>query len=71
MSEFAQLNPAERILMGLGLNDDNLHAPNEKMELDNFFRGNEAAAYLQEELGAMTFTSNRRSGGKPAKRNRR
>jgi acetylornithine deacetylase/succinyl-diaminopimelate desuccinylase-like protein len=59
------------ILMGLGLNDDNLHAPNEKMELDNFFRGNEAAAYLQEELGAMTFPSKPRTGGKTVKRSRR
>jgi acetylornithine deacetylase/succinyl-diaminopimelate desuccinylase-like protein len=39
------------ILMGIGLHDDNLHAPNEKLDLDNFFLGNEAAAYLMEELG--------------------
>ncbi|HZN55604.1 MAG TPA: dipeptidase [Candidatus Polarisedimenticolaceae bacterium] len=40
------------VLMGIGLHDDNLHAPNEKIDLDNFFSGNEAAAYLMEELGA-------------------
>jgi acetylornithine deacetylase/succinyl-diaminopimelate desuccinylase-like protein len=39
------------VLLGIGLHDDNLHAPNEKMDLDNFFRGNEAAAFLMEELG--------------------
>ena len=43
---------APAILMGLGLNDDNLHAPNEKMELDNFYRGIEASAFLMEELAA-------------------
>ncbi len=39
------------VLMGIGLPDDNLHAPNEKMDLDQFYRGIEAAAYLMEELG--------------------
>ncbi len=38
------------VLLGVGLPDDNLHAPNEKLDLDNFFRGIEAAAYLQEEM---------------------
>jgi acetylornithine deacetylase/succinyl-diaminopimelate desuccinylase-like protein len=37
--------------MGFGLHDDNLHAPNEKMDIDNFERGNAAAAFLFEELG--------------------
>jgi acetylornithine deacetylase/succinyl-diaminopimelate desuccinylase-like protein len=36
------------VLMGFGLPDDNLHAPNEKMHLPNFFRGIEAMArYLE------------------------
>ncbi len=42
------------VLMGLGLNDDNLHAPNEKMELDNFYRGIAASAFLMEELAAAS-----------------
>jgi len=29
------------VLMGIGLPDDNLHAPNEKFDLDQFYRGNE------------------------------
>jgi len=41
------------VLMGLGLNDDNLHAPDEKMELDNFYRGIAASAFLMEELAVV------------------
>lgn len=51
IATFGKTLKVPSVLMGIGLNDDNLHAPNEKMELDNFFRGNEAAAYLMEELG--------------------
>jgi acetylornithine deacetylase/succinyl-diaminopimelate desuccinylase-like protein len=39
------------VLMGIGLPDDNLHAPNEKMDVDQFYKGIEAAAYLMEEFG--------------------
>ena len=36
------------VLMGFGLPDDNLHAPNEKFHLPNFYRGIEAVArYLE------------------------
>ncbi len=35
-------------MMGFGLPDDNLHAPNEKFHLPNFYRGIEAIArYLE------------------------
>jgi acetylornithine deacetylase/succinyl-diaminopimelate desuccinylase-like protein len=40
------------VMMGFGLPDDNLHAPNEKMYLPNFFRGVEAVARYLEILGA-------------------
>jgi acetylornithine deacetylase/succinyl-diaminopimelate desuccinylase-like protein len=40
------------VMMGFGLPDDNLHAPNEKMHLPNFFRGIEAVARYLEILGA-------------------
>ncbi|MDE3161597.1 MAG: dipeptidase [Acidobacteriota bacterium] len=39
------------VLMGFGLPDDNLHAPNEKFHLPNFFRGIEAVARYLEILG--------------------
>ena len=41
------------LLVGFGLNDDILHAPNEKLDLDNFYKGMEASAYLMEELGEI------------------
>ncbi|MEK7408967.1 MAG: dipeptidase [Acidobacteriota bacterium] len=39
------------VLMGFGLPDDNLHAPNEKFHLPNFYRGIEAAARFLEKVG--------------------
>jgi acetylornithine deacetylase/succinyl-diaminopimelate desuccinylase-like protein len=40
------------VMMGFGLPDDNLHAPNEKLHLPNFFRGIEAVARYLEILGS-------------------
>ncbi|MBM3726473.1 MAG: dipeptidase [Acidobacteria bacterium] len=40
------------VMMGFGLPDDNLHAPNEKLNLDNFFRGISATARFLELAGA-------------------
>ena len=41
------------VLMGFGLPDDNLHAPNEKLHLPNFFRGIEAVElFLKEAANA-------------------
>jgi len=40
------------VMMGFGLPDDNLHAPNEKFHLPNFYRGIEAVARYLEILGA-------------------
>ncbi len=39
------------VLMGFGLPDDNLHAPNEKFHLPNFYNGIEAVAHYFEKLG--------------------
>ena len=41
------------ILLGLGLPDDNLHAPNERFSLDQFHRGIHAAAAVLLNLGAL------------------
>lgn len=51
IATFERLLRVPAVLMGIGLNDDNLHAPNEKIDLDQFERGNVAAAFLFEELG--------------------
>ena len=40
------------VMMGFGLPDDNLHAPNEKFHLPNFFRGIETVARYLQILGA-------------------
>ena len=39
------------VMMGFGLPDDNLHAPNEKFHLPNFYRGIETVAKYLEILG--------------------
>jgi acetylornithine deacetylase/succinyl-diaminopimelate desuccinylase-like protein len=38
------------VLVGLGLNDDRLHSPNEKFDLVNFYAGIRTSAYLWTEL---------------------
>jgi acetylornithine deacetylase/succinyl-diaminopimelate desuccinylase-like protein len=40
------------IMMGFGLPDDNLHAPNEKFNLDHFYRGIETSIRLMDELAS-------------------
>ena len=36
------LEESPTVMMGMGLPDDNLHAPNEKFHIPNFYRGIEA-----------------------------
>jgi len=48
---FQQALGAPVIFMGFGLPDDNLHAPNEKFYLPNFYRGIETAIAFLEEIG--------------------
>ena len=43
-----------RVLFGVGLPDENAHAPNEKLDLGNFHNGVIASAYLYEEIGELT-----------------
>lgn len=50
VATFQELLKVPSILMGIGLPDDNLHAPNEKLDLENFFGGILSAAYLLEEV---------------------
>jgi acetylornithine deacetylase/succinyl-diaminopimelate desuccinylase-like protein len=39
------------VMMGFGLPDDNLHAPNEKFHIPNFHRGIETICRFFEKLG--------------------
>jgi len=50
VSLFSTTLHAPCVLMGLGLPDDNLHAPNEKMKLDNIMRGITASASFMRRL---------------------
>jgi acetylornithine deacetylase/succinyl-diaminopimelate desuccinylase-like protein len=40
------------VMIGFGLPDDNTHAPNEKLNLSNFYRGIEAIAQYLQNLGS-------------------
>ena len=50
MATFQETHGLPSILMGFGLADDNLHAPNEKFNLTSFHGGTKSCAYLYEEL---------------------
>ena len=50
VSLFSKVLGVPSVLMGFGLPDDNLHAPNEKMKLDNVYKGIEASARYIEML---------------------
>src|SRR5690242_12349699 len=48
---FDQYLGVPSVMLGFGLPDDNLHAPNEKFHLPNFYRGIEAVAHYLDTLG--------------------
>src|SRR5579871_2279320 len=52
VAAFEQSLGIPSVMMGFGLPDDNLHAPNEKLHLPNFYRGIEAVARYLDLLGA-------------------
>jgi len=52
VATFEQSLGIPSVMMGFGLPDDNLHAPNEKMHLPNFYRGIEAVSRYLDLLGA-------------------
>ncbi|HEX9051289.1 MAG TPA: dipeptidase [Anaeromyxobacter sp.] len=65
------------ILMGFGLPDENSHAPNERLDLENYRKGILSAVYLYEELArapaaaAAARGSARRTARRPRKPGRR
>jgi len=48
--EFADRLNASPVLMGLGLNTENLHSPNEHFNLNHFQLGIKSSAYFLEEF---------------------
>jgi acetylornithine deacetylase/succinyl-diaminopimelate desuccinylase-like protein len=50
MATFQKTHGLPCIMMGFGLHDDQVHAPNEKFSLTSFHGGTKSCAYLYEEL---------------------
>ena len=51
VTDFQDVLKIPSVMMGFGLPDDNLHAPNEKFHIPNFHRGIETICLLLEKLG--------------------
>jgi len=51
VATFREILGLPSVLFGVGLPDENAHAPNEKLDLNNFHGGVIAAAYLYDEVG--------------------
>ncbi|MBV8073806.1 MAG: dipeptidase [Candidatus Eremiobacteraeota bacterium] len=52
VSSFDRILDLPQVLIGVGLPDDAIHAPNEKFDLRQFFGGIETMVYLYDELAA-------------------
>jgi acetylornithine deacetylase/succinyl-diaminopimelate desuccinylase-like protein len=50
VSSFDRILGLPQVLIGVGLPDDAIHAPNEKFDLGQFFGGIETMTYLYDEL---------------------
>ena len=50
VSTFQEELQVPAVLFGVGLPDENAHAPNEKLDLSNFHNGVIAAAHLYQEI---------------------
>jgi len=51
VTDFQDVLKTPSVMMGFGLPDDNLHAPNEKFHIPNFYRGIESICVFLEKLG--------------------
>jgi acetylornithine deacetylase/succinyl-diaminopimelate desuccinylase-like protein len=51
------------VLFGVGLPDENAHAPNEKLDLGNFHGGVIASAYLYQEIAQLRPSTHSASSG--------
>jgi acetylornithine deacetylase/succinyl-diaminopimelate desuccinylase-like protein len=57
VESFARVMGLQAVLVGLGLPDDQIHAPNEKFTLDMYFKGIRVLGRLWDELAASLGTS--------------
>ncbi len=53
VNSFNEVLGADAILLGFGLPDDNIHSPNEKFDLNNFYKGISTVAYYYDELSKI------------------
>src|ERR1700735_2011746 len=51
VTNFQDVLKIPSVMMGFGLPDDNLHAPNEKFHIPNFYKGSETICLFFEKLG--------------------
>jgi acetylornithine deacetylase/succinyl-diaminopimelate desuccinylase-like protein len=54
VATFQQELQLPTVLFGIGLPDENAHAPNEKLDLENFHNGVIAAAYFYDEIAGVS-----------------
>ena len=54
VSTFQEVLGLPTVLFGVGLPDENAHAPNERLDLGNFHKGIVASTYLYEEIGKLS-----------------
>jgi acetylornithine deacetylase/succinyl-diaminopimelate desuccinylase-like protein len=53
VATFQEILGLPSVLFGVGLPDENAHAPNEKLDVNNFHNGIIASAYLYEEMAGV------------------
>ena len=53
VNSFNEVLGADAILLGFGLPDDNIHSPNEKFDLNNFYKGISTVAYYYDKLSKI------------------
>ena len=56
VESFARIMGLQAVLVGLGLPDDQIHAPNEKFTLDMYFKGIRVLGRLWDELAVALRT---------------
>jgi len=52
VSTLAAARPVDVALLGFGLPDDAIHAPNERLYVPNLFRGTDTCVELYQQLGS-------------------